>query len=87
MLESILTIAHEQFVIDDEIIGNGVTDRKSREKWEQEGSLDARQRALVIAGKLLANPKPTYIPKEIDKAIREKFSTPFRPLRPKPSLR
>jgi trimethylamine---corrinoid protein Co-methyltransferase len=121
MLESMLTIAHEQFVIDDEIIGNcckvlkgidcdaehlalevidsvgpggnfittshtmkhmreeyysgnGVTDRKSREKWEQEGSLDTRQRALAIARKLLTNPKPDYIPEEIDKAIREKFN-------------
>jgi len=121
MLESMLTIAHEQFVIDDEIIGNcckvlkgidcdsehlalevidsvgpggnfmitphtmahmrteyyngnGVTDRKSREKWEQEGSLDTRQRALVKAKKLLAQPKPSYIPDEIDKAIREKFN-------------
>jgi trimethylamine---corrinoid protein Co-methyltransferase len=121
MLESMLTIAHEQFVIDDEIIGNcckvlkgidcdaehlalevidsvgpggnfmttshtmkymreeyysgnGVTDRKSREKWEQEGSPDTRQRALAIARKLLTNPKPDYIPKEIDKAIRKKFN-------------
>ena len=54
--------------------GNGVTDRKSREKWEQEGSLDTRQRALVKAKKLLAGPKPSYIPDEIDKAIREKFN-------------
>jgi len=121
MLESMLTIAHEQYVIDDEIIGNcckvlkgidvdaehlslevidsvgpggnfmtsphtmahlrteyyngnGVTDRKSREKWEQEGSLDTRQRALGIARKLLAEPKPSYIPDEIDRAIREKFN-------------
>ncbi|MBW2592810.1 MAG: trimethylamine methyltransferase family protein, partial [Deltaproteobacteria bacterium] len=101
MLESMLTVAHEQFVIDDEIIGNcckvlkgidvdaehlalevidavgpggnfmtsphtmahmrteyyggnGVTDRKSRDRWEQEGSRDIRQRALDIARKLLA---------------------------------
>ncbi len=121
MLESMLTIAHEQFVIDDEIIGNcckvlkgidcdaehlalevidsvgpggnfmtaphtmthlrteyyntnGVTDRKSRKKWEEDGSLDARQRAINIAGKLLANPKPSYIPEKIDKAIRDKFN-------------
>ncbi len=121
MLESMLTIAHEQYVIDDEIIGNcckvlkgidvdaehlalevidtvgpggnfmttphtmahmrteyyygnGVTDRKSREKWEQEGSLDIRQRALDMAKKLLASPKPSYILDEIDKAIREKFN-------------
>ena len=120
MLESMLTIAHEQYVIDDEIIGNccrvlkgievdeehlalevidsvgpggnfmtsphtmahmrteyyntnGVTDRKSREKWEKEGSLDTRQRANAIARKLLENPIQSYIPEEIDKAIREKF--------------
>ncbi|WP_299983754.1 trimethylamine methyltransferase family protein [Desulfobacula sp.] len=121
MLESMLTIAYEQFVIDDEIIGNccrvlkgidcdadhlalevidsvgpggnfmtsphtmahlrteyyngnGVTDRKSRDKWEQEASLDTRQRALAIAKKLLETPQPSYIPEEIDKAIREKFN-------------
>jgi trimethylamine--corrinoid protein Co-methyltransferase len=121
MLDSMLTIAHEQFVIDDEIIGNcckvlkgincdaehlaldvidsvgpggnfmtaphtmahmrteyyggnGVTDRKSRERWEIEGSRDIRQRALDMARKLLAGPKPTYTPEKIDKAIREKFN-------------
>ncbi len=51
-----------------------MTDRKGREKWEQEGSLDIRQRALGIARKLLAEPKPSYIPDEIDRAIREKFN-------------
>ena len=121
MLESMLTIAHEQFVIDDEIIGNcckvlkgidvdaehlalevidsvgpggnfitdphtmthlrteyyygnGVTDRKSREKWEKDGCIDTRQRALDIAKKLLESPKPSYIPEKIDKAIRKKFN-------------
>ena len=121
MLESMLTIAHEQFVIDDEIIGNccrvlrgievdedrlalevidavgpggnfmtsphtmkhirseyynsnGVTDRKNRDRWEADGSPDARQRALEIAGKLLSNPAPSYIPAQVDAAIREKFN-------------
>lgn len=120
MLESMLTIAHEQFVIDDEIIGNcckvlqgitvdeehlalevidfvgpggdfmtaahtlshlrreyymgnGVTDRKARGKWEAEGSQDTRQRALAIAKTLLSNEK-SYIPDDIDAAIREKFN-------------
>jgi len=120
MLESMLTIAHEQFVIDDEIIGsackvlqgievdedhlalevieavgpggnfmaaphtmkymrseyynsNGVTDRKSRGQWEAEGSMDARQRALGIVKELLANQK-SYIPQNIDAAIRKKFN-------------
>lgn len=120
MLESMLTIAHEQFVIDDEIIGNcckvlngidvdeehlalevidsigpagnfmtaphtmshmrkeyfygnGVTDRKNRDRWKKEGAMDARQRALGIARKLLAN-KTAYIPDDIDAAIRKKFN-------------
>lgn len=120
MLESMLTIAHEQFVIDDEIIGNtcrvlggmdvdaehlalevihavgpggnfmtsphtmahirseyyrsnGVADRKSRDKWEAEGALDARARARAIARKLLASEK-FYIPEDLDAAIRQQFS-------------
>ncbi|MEN8212020.1 MAG: trimethylamine methyltransferase family protein, partial [Thermodesulfobacteriota bacterium] len=54
--------------------GNGVTDRKSRDKWEEEGSLDTRQRAANIAKKLLDNPKPSYISDDVDKAIKEKFN-------------
>lgn len=120
MLESMLTIAHEQFVIDDEIIGNacrvlkgievdpehlalevidrvgpggnfmtaphtmahirseyyrsnGVTDRRSRDRWEADGSLDTRERARIIARKLLAN-QQTYIPEEIDARIRDRFT-------------
>ena len=120
MLESMLTVAHEQFVIDDEIIGNcckvlkgidvdadhlalevidavgpggnfmtsphtmahirseyysgnGVVDRKSHAKWEADGGLDARARALKIANELLEN-KKNYIPEDVDAAIREKFN-------------
>jgi len=121
MLESMLTIAHEQYVIDDEIIGNcckvlrgidcdaehlalevidsvgaggnfmtsahtmthmrreyyngnGVTDRKNRDKWEKEGSLDTRKRAQAIARKILSGPELSYVSEETDKAIREKFN-------------
>ena len=35
--------------------------------------MDARQRALGIAKKLLANQK-SYIPEDVDQAIREKFN-------------
>lgn len=120
MLESMLTIAYEQYVIDDEIIGNcgrvlqgievdsdhlalevidsvgpggnymatphtmkhmrteyypgnGVTDRKSRKNWEQDGSKDVRERALEIAMKLLEKPKPNYISEDADRIIRDKF--------------
>ena len=120
MLESMLAVAHEQFVIDDEIIGNackvlkgievddehlalevidavgpggnfmtsphtmkhirteyynsnGVTDRKSRGKWEAEGSQDIRERALGIARTLLAQPR-CHISEGADQAIREKYN-------------
>jgi trimethylamine---corrinoid protein Co-methyltransferase len=120
MLESMLTVAYEQFVIDDEIIGmcckvlkgidvdaehlavevietvgpggnfmmsphtianmrkeyfqgNGVTDQKSREKWEEDGSRDARERARAIARKMLSEEKVSYISEEVDQAIREQF--------------
>jgi trimethylamine---corrinoid protein Co-methyltransferase len=121
MLESMLTVAPEQFVIDDEIIGmsckvlkgievdadhlamevidtvgpagnfmmsphtmkymrseyfqgNGVTDSKSRHQWEQNGSLDTRERAKAIARKILDAPETPHIPAQIDNAIREFYN-------------
>jgi trimethylamine--corrinoid protein Co-methyltransferase len=53
--------------------GNGVTDQKSREKWEQDGGLDARKRARAIVRTILAQEEKPYIPKDIDHAIRERF--------------
>ena len=120
MLESMIAVAYEQYVIDDEIIGmsckvlrgidvdlehlaldvinsvgpggnfmtsphtlehmrkeyfegNGVTDAKSRDKWEKEGSQDAFARARDRAKKLLATDEKSYIPEEIDQTIRKKF--------------
>jgi len=120
MLESMLAVAYEQFVIDDEIIGmcckilkgidvdaehlavevidstgpggnfmmsphtmahmrkeyfqgNGVTDQKSRDKWEQDGSMDARTRARIIAHKILSEKTTSYIPDDVDQVIRERF--------------
>ena len=120
MLESMISVAYEQYVIDDEIIGmscrvlkgidvdpehlalevidsvgpggnfmasphtldhmrdeyfngNGITDRKSRQKWEKEGSLNTRERAREKAKEILATHKPEMIPPEIDARIRERF--------------
>jgi trimethylamine--corrinoid protein Co-methyltransferase len=53
--------------------GNGVTDQKSRDKWEQDGGIDARTRARTIARKILAQAETSYIPEDIDRAIRERF--------------
>lgn len=120
MLESMIAVAYEQYVIDDEIIGmscrvikgidvdpehlalevidsvgpggnfitsphtlehmrdeyfngNGVTDRKSRQKWEKGGSFDARDKAKKIAKKLLGEGERSYIAEDVDKAIRERY--------------
>ena len=120
MIESMIAVAYEQYVIDDEIIGmacrvlkgidvdpehlalevidavgpggnfmthahtlkhmrteyftgNGVTDRKSRTKWEQDGKTDARERARRIAKKILSAPEVSYLPEEVDRAIRLKY--------------
>jgi len=53
--------------------GNGVTDRKSRTKWEQDGRLNARERARLIAKKILAAPEVSYLPEKVDRAIRLKY--------------
>jgi trimethylamine--corrinoid protein Co-methyltransferase len=53
--------------------GNGVTDAKSRDNWEKEGSQDAFTRAREFVRTLLAKEAKSYISKEIDQAIREKF--------------
>jgi trimethylamine--corrinoid protein Co-methyltransferase len=121
MLESMLTVAYEQYVIDDEIIGmcckvlkgidvdpehlaleaidevgpggnfiasdhtfahmrkeyfagNGVTDRKIRDDWEQAGSQDAAIRAREIATTILAQEEKSYIPIEVDKDICNKYN-------------
>ncbi len=120
MLESMISVAYEQYVIDDEIIGmscrvlrgidvdpehlalevidsvgpggnfmtsphtlehmrdeyfngNGIVDRKSRQKWEKEGSLNTRERAREIAQKLLGEEERLYIPEDVDKVIRERY--------------
>jgi len=120
MLESMIGVAYEQYVIDDEIIGmcckvlkgidvdeehlaldviesvgpggnymaahhtmthmrkeyftgNGITDSKSRDKWEKQGSLDARTRGREIAKKILSEDEKSYISEEVDQAIRRKF--------------
>ncbi len=121
MLESMLTVAYEQYVMDDEIIGmsckvlegiavddehlaleaidqvgpggsfitsehtmthmrreyfsgNGVTERESREKWAEKGAPDTRTRARDIAKTILAEEERSYIPKDVEKAIREKYN-------------
>lgn len=50
-----------------------LSDRTTREAWEQGGELDARERARRRAKEILASHTPTRISKEADKEIRTKF--------------
>jgi len=121
MLESMLAVAYEQYVIDDEIIGmcckvldgikvdpdhlaldvidsigpggnfmtsehtlkymrkeyfpgNGVTDSRSRDKWEKDGGLDARARARNLAKRILSEAPASHISEDMDQAIRNRFN-------------
>ncbi len=120
-LESLLTIAYEQYVIDDDINGSimrmvrGIEvtdetlsldviekvtrgeghylgteqslammnteyyyphtgDRQRRDDWENEGSLDMRERARQKAQEILKRHEPEGITAEVDWAIRERFN-------------
>jgi trimethylamine--corrinoid protein Co-methyltransferase len=119
MLESLLTVSHEQLVIDNEIIGMAaravrgievdedrlafdaireaalegnyltsdhtmahlrseffepmLADRNDREKWEELGAQDIRDKARDKARDLLASAPACRLPEGVDRAIRERF--------------
>jgi len=120
MLESMLCIAYEQYIIDDEIIGhgckllegintdddhlaynaikavgpggnyltsahtlahirkeyfmgNGVSDKGSRDDWIKTDCLSARDRAVLMAKKILEQPLTAAIDPDIEKQIRNDF--------------
>jgi len=54
--------------------GNGVTDRDGLSRWEQQGRMDARERARKIAANLLDAPEAPCIPEDLDLAIKDKFA-------------
>jgi trimethylamine--corrinoid protein Co-methyltransferase len=50
-----------------------IADRNQRNKWEEKGSLDAKERARQRVRDILAKPQPNLIPEDVDKVIRERF--------------
>ena len=54
--------------------GNGVTDRKIRDDWEQDGSQDAAARAREISRTILSQEEKSYIPADVAQAIRKKYN-------------
>ena len=120
MLESMLTIAYEQYIIDDEIIGasckllegipvdeehlaysaikevgpggnfimnphtyshmrteyfqgNGISDKRSRDKWEADGSKNTWQRANEMARHVIFDGASSKLEKNLEKTLRDKF--------------
>lgn len=120
MLESMICVAFEQYVLDDEIIGmtsrvlqgiavdaehlalevidqvgpggefmtaehtfthmrteyfqgNKVTDRSNRTAWSEQGQLDGWNRARRLVSHILEQPKPVYIPEDLDRSLRKRF--------------
>ena len=53
--------------------GHGVTNRKPRDQWETDGSIDARESARNIAKKILAQQETFYISTELDRWICSKY--------------
>jgi len=120
MLESMLTIAYEQYIIDDEIIGasckllegisvdeehlaysaikevgpggnfimnphtyshmrteyfqgNGISDKRSRDKWEADGSKNTWKRANEMARHVIFDGASSKLEKNLEKTLRDKF--------------
>jgi trimethylamine--corrinoid protein Co-methyltransferase len=120
MLENMNTVAAEQFVIDNDLLGmtmrvlrgievndealaldvidevgpgghyltaqhtirhmrsefyypSAVVDRQGREMWQQDGALDARERAVAIARDIMANHRPEPLEPAVDNWIHERF--------------
>ncbi|MBL8058419.1 MAG: trimethylamine methyltransferase family protein [Anaerolineales bacterium] len=131
-LESMLTVAYEQYVIDDDINGSvmrlvrGIevtdatlavdvihdvctgeghflghpqtlslmnsgyyyphtADRNTRDRWEEAGALDMRERAKQRARELLRTAWPTHLAAEVDARLRAEFDIllPREVMRPK----
>ncbi|MCP4670399.1 MAG: hypothetical protein GY857_03725, partial [Desulfobacula sp.] len=59
--------------------GNGISDTKSRDKWEAEGGLTTWQRANEKARKILSGSRPPKLAKTLEKSMREKFNLFLEP--------
>jgi trimethylamine--corrinoid protein Co-methyltransferase len=62
------------FLRDEYFQGNGVSVQKSRIDWEEEGARDARSRAHTMVENILAQDEKSYIPKQIEREVREKYT-------------
>jgi len=54
-----------------------ISDRKERTAWQDAGALDARERARLVAKKILAEHRPLKIPPDCEARIRKKFEIKY----------
>ena len=54
-------------------LGNGITNRDSRDEWVEAGSKDAAKRAREMVKKMLSETDEKTIPEEVDREIRRKY--------------
>ena len=64
-----------RFIRNEYFQSNGVSDKTDRNDWENNGSLDARERARRIAKNILSAPEEPKIHPDIAAEIRKKFHT------------
>jgi len=69
-----LTQEHTLKHMRDEFFQPDISDRQRRELWEEEGALNARERALKKAKHILADYKPQGINKKVDRRIKDKYA-------------
>lgn len=64
-------LSHDHTVMNmkKEFFYNKVSDRNTRARWEQEGSVDAREKARRIAKEILATHKPLFVDKKVEQEI------------------
>jgi len=70
-LDSDHTLAH---IRKEYFMGNGVSDKGSRDDWIMDGCLSARDRAISMAKNILVQPLAAAIRPEIEKQIRNDFN-------------
>jgi trimethylamine--corrinoid protein Co-methyltransferase len=68
-----MTQRHTRRYLREEFFFPKLSDRESREDWEQSGSLDTRTRAHDLVREILETHQPEPIPPEIDAAICSQF--------------
>ncbi|MFO8033650.1 MAG: trimethylamine methyltransferase family protein [Candidatus Bipolaricaulota bacterium] len=68
-----LTSRHTVNHMRSELFAPRLSDRELREKWEQQGAPDTRQRARGIAREILDDHRPPGFPEGVDRRLRKRF--------------